>query len=109
MLHKTDGLNANRPFFHSMQDVRKSIFSQIDHLSRYVFCFFSSRKEIVLLSFLSRKKRKQKKVICGTGILYTPAVFPNVQHKTDGSNANRPFFHSMQDACESIFSQLNQL
>ena len=35
-------------------------------LSRSVLCFFSSRKEIVLLSFLSRKKRKQKKVICGT-------------------------------------------
>ena len=45
--HKTDGSYVNRPFFISMQDVRKSIFSQIDHLSRSVFCFFSSRKENV--------------------------------------------------------------
>ena len=66
MLHKTDGSNANRPFFRSMQDTRESVFSQINQLSRSVFCFFSSRKEIVLHSFLSRKKRKQKKVICGT-------------------------------------------
>ena len=66
MLHKTDGSHTNRPFFRSMQDTRESIFSQINQLSRSVFCFFSSRKEIVLLSFLSRKKRKQKKVICGT-------------------------------------------
>ena len=35
--------------FRSEQDVRESIFSQIDHLSRSVFCFFSSRKEIVPL------------------------------------------------------------
>ena len=66
MLHKTDGSHTNRPFFRSMQDTRESVFSQINQLSRSVFCFFSSRKEIVLLSFLSRKKRKQKKVICGT-------------------------------------------
>ena len=45
--HKTDGSHTNRPFFHSMQDARESIFSQINQLSRSVFCFFSSRKEIV--------------------------------------------------------------
>ena len=55
--HKTDGSHTNRPFFRSEQDVRESIFSQIDHLSRSVFCFFSSRKEIVpLLFFLEEKK-----------------------------------------------------
>ena len=46
-MHKTDGSYVNRPFFRLKQDVRKSIFSQINHLSRSVFCFFSSRKEIV--------------------------------------------------------------
>ena len=50
MLHKTDGSHTNRPFFRSMQDTRESVFSQINQLSRSVFCFFSSRKEIVPLS-----------------------------------------------------------
>ena len=36
-------------------------------LSRYVFCFFSSRKEIVPLLFFLEEK-KQKKIICGTYI-----------------------------------------
>jgi hypothetical protein len=44
---KTDGSYVNRPFFRSGQDVRESIFSQKDILPRYVFCFFSSRKENV--------------------------------------------------------------
>ena len=44
---KTDGSYVNRPFFRFGQDVRESIFSQKDILPRYVFCFFSSRKEIV--------------------------------------------------------------
>ena len=35
--------------FRSMQDTRESVFSQINQLSRSVFCFFSSRKEIVPL------------------------------------------------------------
>ena len=38
------------------QNVRESIFSQINHLSRSVFCFFSSRKENVPPSFLFRRK-----------------------------------------------------
>ena len=33
--------------FRSWQNVRESVFSQINHLSRSVFCFFSSRKENV--------------------------------------------------------------
>ena len=57
MLHKTDGSHTNRPFFRSMQDTRESVFSQINQLSRSVFCFFSSRKEIVpFLFFLERKE-----------------------------------------------------
>ena len=65
----------NRPFFRSGQDVRESIFSQINQLSRSVFCFFSSRKENAPLSFLSRRKnvlllffleeKKQKKIKFG--------------------------------------------
>ena len=46
----------NRPFFRSGQDVRESIFSQINQLSRSVFCFFSSRKEIVPLLFFLEEK-----------------------------------------------------
>ena len=65
----------NRPFFRSGRDERESIFSQINQLSRSVFCFFSSRKEIVPPSFLSRRKnglllffleeKKQKKIKFG--------------------------------------------
>ena len=49
----------NRPFFPSGQDVRETVFSQKDILPRYVFCFFSSRKEIVPTSFLFRRKNGQ--------------------------------------------------
>ncbi len=58
-LHKTDGSYVNRPFLYSKQNVRESIFSQINHLSRNVFCFFSSRKEIVPL-FKKRKRTLQR-------------------------------------------------
>ena len=60
MQHKTDGSYVNRPFLCSKQNVRESILSQINHLSRSVFCFFSSRKENVpLLFFLEEKKQKK--------------------------------------------------
>ena len=75
VLHKTDGSYVNRPFFRSGQDERESIFSQKDILPRSVFCFFSSRKEIVPLPFLSRKKRKQKKVVCGKAFLRRACCF----------------------------------
>ena len=39
-----------------MQDMRESVFPQINHLSRSVFCFFSSRKEIVPLLFFLEEK-----------------------------------------------------
>ena len=42
-----------------MQDERETAFSQKDILPRYVFCFFSSRKEIVPPSFLFRRKNGQ--------------------------------------------------
>ena len=63
MLHKTDGSNANRPFLCPKQDVRESIFSQINQLSRSVFCFFSSRKENVPLQEkkTSSFRRKEKR------------------------------------------------
>ena len=61
---KTDGSYMNRPFLCPKQDVRESIFSQINQLPRSVFCFFSSRKEIVPLLFFLEEK-KQKKIDCG--------------------------------------------
>ena len=57
--HKTDGSYVNRPFFRSGQDVRNNVFPPKDILSRSVFCFFSSRKEIVPPSFLFRRKNGQ--------------------------------------------------
>ena len=57
--HKTDGSHTNRPFLCPKQGVREGIFSQIDHLSRSVFCFFSSRKEIVPLLFFLEEKNGQ--------------------------------------------------
>ncbi len=54
--HKTDGSHTNRPFFRSKRKVRESVFSQINPLSRSVFCFFSSRKEIVPLLFFLEEK-----------------------------------------------------
>ena len=55
--HKTDGSHTSRPFFCFKLDVREAAFCPKSPLSRYVFCFFSSRKEIVpLLFFLEEKK-----------------------------------------------------
>ena len=56
-MHKTDGSYVNRPFFRFGLDVRNNVFSPKDILFRSVFCFFSSRKEIVppFLFFLERK------------------------------------------------------
>ena len=54
---KTDGSHTSRPFFRFKLDVRENAFCPKSPLSRYVFCFFSSRKEIVpLLFFLEEKK-----------------------------------------------------
>ena len=183
---KTDGSYVNRPFFRFKQDVRKSIFSPKNILPRSVFCFFSSREEIVPPSFLFRRKevkesrlwksflrccccfpptRNTKRMVhirtvrfsvssrmCGKAsflrktsspavsfvsflqekksypflfflerkgskrkstagelLLCSPAVFHNVQHKTDGSHTNRPFFRFKQDVRKSIFSQINHL
>ena len=133
-------------------------FPPKESLPRSVFCFFSSRKEIVPLSFLSRKKKRsacagsaapqtdgrrhilrcrrseyrsgyasllrlvsarvrracapafpcklttQKKVDFRRVFFAAPAVFANLQHKTDGSHTNRPFFPSKQDVRENVFS-----
>ncbi|MCI6950833.1 MAG: hypothetical protein MR740_01430, partial [Clostridium sp.] len=52
VLHKTDGTYGNRPFFFAIgSDVRVTSFSPNEYLPRSVFCFFSSRKEIVPPSF----------------------------------------------------------
>ena len=42
--------------FRSEQDTQESIYSQINQLPRNVFCFFSSRKEIVPLLFFLEEK-----------------------------------------------------
>ena len=45
--------------FCSGQDTQESIYSQINQLPRNVFCFFSSRKEIVPLLFFLEEKNGQ--------------------------------------------------
>ena len=164
MQHKTDGSYGNRPFFCTIgSDVRKRLLFEMPPLSRSVFCFFSSRKEIVPLLFfleekngqLAREAQALRRTDAGTSCVvvgrnttagmppssalslpvsaaparqlsranrprkrksiaeqlsfYTPAVFPNVLHKTDGSHTNRPFPRSIQDVRESIFSQIDHL
>ncbi|MCI6950632.1 MAG: hypothetical protein MR740_00380, partial [Clostridium sp.] len=63
-----------RPFFCSGQDTQESIYSQINQLPRNVFCFFSSRKEIVPLLFFLEEK-KQKKINCGAAFLLCSCRF----------------------------------
>jgi len=70
--------------------------------------FLQEKKSFSFLFFLERKENKRKSS-AEQLFLCASAAFANVQHKTDGSNANRPFFISMQDVRKSIFSQLNQL
>ena len=161
VLHKTDGSYMNRPVFSA---VRESDSSQKSTFPRNVFCFFSSRKEIVppFLFFLERKngqlareaqalrrtdagtscvvvgrnttagmppssalslpvsatparqlsrasRPRKRKSSAGKLSFAAPVAFANVPHKTDGSNANRPFLCPKQDVRESIFSQINQL
>ena len=105
---KTDGSYVNRPFFRCRQDVQETAFPPKDILSRSVFCFFSSRKGIVPF-FSFYKKRSKRKSTAAELLFCASAAFANVQHKTDGSHTNRPFFRSWQNARESVFSQINQL
>ena len=55
-------LACERPFFVPRR-MCENVLSTLIILSRYVFCFFSSRKEIVPLLFFLEEK-KQKKIIC---------------------------------------------
>ena len=71
-------------------------------LSRFVFCFFSSRKEIVPLLFFLEEK-KQKKIICGTGFPAAPAAFAGLQHKNGQLACERPFFRCKLDVREDAF------
>ena len=80
------------------------LLSEIFPLSRYVFCFFSSRKEIVPLLFFLEEK-KQKKIICGTGFPAAPAAFAGLQHKNGQLACERPFFVPRR-MCENVFSTL---
>ncbi len=100
LLHKTDGSYVNRPFFRFKQDVRKSVFSQIDRLSRSVFCFFSSRKENV--PFQEKKsypleekeggKRRPQPTGMGSGSGAGIAVCESfVPRSIDGTFTRQPF------------------
>ena len=74
------------------------------------FVSFLQEKKSSPLPFLSRKKRKQKKVICGTVFSAAVAFFANVLHKTDGSYGNRPFFCTIgSDVRETSFSPKENL
>ena len=100
---KTDGAHTSRPFFRCKLDVRENAFCRkCPPLSRYVFCFFSSRKEIVPLLFFLEEK-KQKKIICGTGSPAAPAAFAGLQHKNGQLACERPFFRFQQDVRENAF------
>ena len=144
-----------------MQDMRESVFSQINHLSRSVFCFFSSRKEIVPLLFfleekngqLAREAQPLRRTDAGTSCVVVgrntaagmppssalslpvsaaparqlsranrprkrkssadhafvlfKAVYAILQHKTDGSHTNRPFFRSGQEYGKAPVFRLN--
>ena len=106
---KTDGLHMNRPFFRSKQDMRQTVFPRNNILHRNVFCFFSSRKEIVPPSFLFRRKEAKEKSIAEQLFFCSFAAFPNVPRKTDGLHMNRPFFRSKQDMRQTVFPRNNIL
>ncbi len=58
------------------------------------FVSFLQEKKSFPYPFLSRKKRKKRKSIAEQLSFFAPAASVNMLHKTDGSNANRPFFRS---------------
>jgi len=67
------------------------------------FLFFPGRKGNGS-SFLFRRK-KQKKIICGTGFPAAPAAFAGLQHKNGQLACERPFFVPRR-MCENVFSTL---
>ena len=73
---------------HILRCRRSEYHSGYASLLRLVF----ARVRRACASAFPCKPTTQKKIICGTGILYTPAVFADVLHKTGGSHTNRPFF-----------------
>ena len=98
----------NRPFFRFKQDVRKSVFSQIDRLSRSVFCFFSSRKEIVPLLFFLEEK-KQKKIICRSCFCAFQSGLCDPVTQNGRFTYEPSVFRSWQNVRESVFSQIDRL
>jgi hypothetical protein len=83
---------VNRPFFRSEQDVRESAFSPKENLPRNVFCFFSSRKESILLLFFLERKGSKRKSIADQIFTFLKAFYAFLQHKPGGSHTNRPVF-----------------
>jgi hypothetical protein len=102
--HKTDGSYVNRPFLCSKQDVRETAFPPKTPSPAMSFVSFLQEKKTYPLPFLSRKKRKQKKVICGTVALRCCCLFR--EHATqNGRFTYEPsVFRSKQDVRESAFS-----
>ena len=84
---------------HTLRCRRSEYHSGYASLLRLVF----ARVHRACASAFPCKPTTQKKIICGTGILYTPAVFPNALHKTDGSYVNRPFFFVPGRTCGKAF------
>ena len=84
---------------HILRCRRSEYHSGYASLLRLVF----ARVRRACASAFPCKPTTQKKIICGTGILYTPAVFPNALHKTDGSYVNRPFFFVPGRTCGKAF------
>ena len=103
VVYKTDGSHTNRPFFRSKQDERESVFPRMTSSPAVSFVsFLQEKKSYPFLFFLERKGSKRKST-AGELLLCSPAVFHNVQHKTDGSHTNRPFFRFKLDVRKSVF------
>ena len=94
---KTDGSHTSRPFFRFKLDVREAAFCPKCPLSRFVFCFFSSRKEIVPLLFFLEEK-KQKKIICRICFCASLCILRNPVAQ-NGRLTYEPAVFSLQAGC----------
>ena len=94
---RTAHIRAGR-FFCFKLAVRENAFcSKCPPLSRYVFCFFSSRKEIVPLLFFLEEK-KQKKIICRIGFCAFLCILRNPVAQ-NGRLTYEPAVFSLQAGC----------
>ena len=101
--HKNGQLACERPFFVPRR-MCENVFSTLIILSRFVFCFFSSRKEIVPLLFFLEEK-KQKKIICRICFCAFLYILRNPVAQNGRLACERPFFVPRR-MCENVFSTL---